>query len=101
MGVSHGIDLLEASRTIRAGIESDRAVRRRFGLCTMGPWLNGDDGPAPFDHRMVNVVQLLLRDNPPPSAALLPDGCSRWWPRVDVVDREEGLCARLTWEARK
>ena len=42
-----------------------------------------------------------LRDNPPPPDVLLPEGCTRWWPRLDVVDREEGLCLRLTWEAKR
>lgn len=57
--------------------------------------------PTAFDFAMAEALSRLERDNPPPPDALLPDGCSRWWPRVDVVDREEGLCARLTWEARK
>lgn len=57
--------------------------------------------PTAFDRAMADVVRQLMCENPPPPDVLLPEGCSRWWPRVDVVDREEGLCARLTWEARR
>ncbi len=57
--------------------------------------------PTPFDRVMAEAVSRLQRENPPPPDALLPDGCSRWWPRVDVVDREEGVCVRLTWEGWK
>ena len=28
------------------------------------------------------------------------DGCSRWWPRVDVDERGGKTFARLTWEAK-
>lgn len=56
--------------------------------------------PSPFGRAVAEAAERLARENPPPPDALLPDGYSRWWPRVDIVDREEGLCARLTWEAK-
>ena len=56
--------------------------------------------PSSFDRAMAEAVQRLQRENPPPPDALLPDGCSRWWPRVDVDERDGKMLARMTWEAK-
>lgn len=54
-------------------------------------------GPA-----IAEATAKALRENPPPPDALLPEGYTRWVPRLEpeLEYREDGVFARFTWEAK-
>jgi len=57
--------------------------------------------PSPFDRAVANAIGWMQHENPCPSDALLPDGCSHWEARIDVKKSNGAVHMSLTWEARK